>query len=267
MNEYAFELPVPTEGISAQDIYHDKGAAPEKMNEIDESPTTKSKQEYDHYDDCDLYYDDDTQREIPFEPLKGSQLLGALKTKHVCDTIPADVLVNDTRRVTSDRWPDDAWWSWFELYGGHITCTDGLIWKESECVVPWGDERQSCYSLCVAVSDPKHDDGAPLALVEAGFASRTMRTTAFWLLVTILAIDGSFRILPLCVLETMIGELVFQNSTITWNGKELDSKDPLFRGPIRHALWSLVRAFMWDPLVDSIKKAFGDTSSRSHPLV
>ncbi|KAL1416374.1 hypothetical protein MTO96_028002 [Rhipicephalus appendiculatus] len=105
-----------------------------------------------------------------------------------------------------------------------------------------------------------------------------MHTAPVWLLVAILVIgswalqyfdisDGSFRILPRCVLEPMIGELVFQNCTITWNGKELDTKDPLFRGPIRHALWSLVRAFIWDPLVDSIKKAFGDTSSRSHRLV
>ncbi|KAL1416375.1 hypothetical protein MTO96_028003 [Rhipicephalus appendiculatus] len=159
------------------------------------------------------------QREIPFEPLKGSQLLSALKTKHVCDTIPADVLVNDTRRVTSDRVA--------------LTMRGGAGSSSTEATSPartgsFGRRANVC--LRMNVSHPNHNHDGPLALVEAGNVTAVAKRTGMGLEV-ITRNDGSFRILPLCVLETMIGELAFQNSTITWNGKELDTKDPLVSRP------------------------------------
>ncbi|XP_037502661.1 uncharacterized protein LOC119377145 [Rhipicephalus sanguineus] len=213
------------------------------------------------------------QREIPVETLTGPQLLSALRAKQVCDAIPADALVNVTRRVTSHQWPDDAWWSWFELYGGHITCTDGHLWMECECVIPWKDQRKAVcsayvssilmrYSLRVAVRNPKHDD-EPLAFVQAGDMTAVAKSAMLGLAV-ITRSDGGFRyIIPLLLGKINIGELTFEKSTIDWNGKEVDTTDALFGDPIRDALSDLVYDFIWGPLVDSLRKAFGDTNWRS----
>ncbi|XP_049270207.1 uncharacterized protein LOC119385211 [Rhipicephalus sanguineus] len=60
MKEYASEHPIPKEGISALDIYQDKGAVPKKINEVDKPSLEQSVEEkYDYYDDCDNYYDDE----------------------------------------------------------------------------------------------------------------------------------------------------------------------------------------------------------------
>ncbi|KAL1416373.1 hypothetical protein MTO96_028001 [Rhipicephalus appendiculatus] len=69
-------------GISAQDIYHANGAAPDKMTELDEpsfeqsadeeSPANKSKEEYDYYDDCDPYYDDEQRPQLLYVDKRGA---------------------------------------------------------------------------------------------------------------------------------------------------------------------------------------------------
>ncbi|KAH7962455.1 hypothetical protein HPB52_016182 [Rhipicephalus sanguineus] len=170
------------------------------------------------FDKSQQFVAQSAHRDFPVRPWTGSQLVRALGNGHVCETIPADARVNDTRRVTSDQWPDDAWWSWFELYGGRFTCSDQGIRKDGDCLFTSRDKSHAVcfldfsrirmrYSLRVAVRNPKRGD-EPLALIEAGnvtasaksaearlqvekhsdFTTRTMRTT-LWILITMLAIE------------------------------------------------------------------------------
>ncbi|XP_037508439.1 uncharacterized protein LOC119384816 [Rhipicephalus sanguineus] len=211
-------------------------------------------------------------RDFPVRPWTGSQLVRALGNGHVCETIPADARVNDTRRVTSDQWPDDAWWSWFELYGGRFTCSDQGIRKDGDCLFTSRDKSHAVcfldfsrirmrYSLRVAVRNPKRGD-EPLALIEAGNVTASAKSAEARLQVEKHS-DGRFHIAALDLGRVKIKKLVFRKSTANWNGKKIDTMDPLFRDPIRHALSDLAHAFINGPLLDQLKKAFDD--AREHP--
>ncbi|XP_075746800.1 uncharacterized protein LOC119160184 isoform X2 [Rhipicephalus microplus] len=82
INEYEYEIPIPVEGISAQDIFHQNEAEPEQTNDVDGisaqdtynhnggvpekikdvcEPSFERRTEEAHdYDDCDSYFGDES---------------------------------------------------------------------------------------------------------------------------------------------------------------------------------------------------------------
>lgn len=113
----------------------------------------------------------------------GDQVGLTLKSGQICDTIPSDVLIKDTYEVSSVLWPDP-WWSWFELYGGHFTCSDSGIQMNgtckqvpfvtilAKCAMTFSRVRMRC-RLRLAVRNSNH--GEPLTLIEAGNVSATAK--------------------------------------------------------------------------------------------
>nr|XP_037268778.1 uncharacterized protein LOC119160182 [Rhipicephalus microplus] len=205
--------------------------------------------------------------DFPVMPWTGSQLTNALESGHVCETIGSDAPVNDSRRVTSDQWHDDAWWSWVELYRGRFTCSDKSIRKDGDCLFTLREKSHAVcflffskirlrYSLRVAVRNPRHGD-EPLALVEAGNVTASVKSAEASLRVKKDS-DGRFHIVALDLGHVKIKKLVFRNSTIRWNGKKTHTRDPLFRDPVRHALSDLAHSIISGPLLDRLKKAFDE---------
>lgn len=210
------------------------------------------------------------QAEMPDMWSSISDQLGlALKSGQVCDAIPSDVLINDTYEVSSDQWPDP-WWSWFELHGGRFICSDSGIQMNGSCRHgPFVTMLAKCaltfsrvrmrYRLRLAVLNSHL--GETLTLIGAGNVSATAKDAEATLRLGRDPVDGRLHVLRLTVGRMKISKMDFENSTITWRDKKIDTSGRAFRNLVRSALAQSAEAFITGPLLDALKNAFEDTSN------
>lgn len=204
------------------------------------------------------------ERTIPVLLSIDDRVEHALKSGRLCENIPADACVNNTRRVSSDRWRDP-WWSWLEFYGGRVSCADEDIRQNGDCIFGSRDgSRASCfmrffkirtsYRWRVAVGNTHHDE-PPLAVIEAGNTSATAKVVQATLQIR-KDPEDHFHIVALDLGRVRIKNLVVENSTISWDGKRIDTMERRFRGLIRSALSNLACDFIGNNYLDHLKKAF-----------
>ncbi|KAH6940027.1 hypothetical protein HPB50_024038 [Hyalomma asiaticum] len=202
----------------------------------------------------------------------GDQLNLTLKTGLICDAIPDDASSIWAYRIQNKNNWHGGWWSWFELYTGRFTCSDaglGMIGNcdhnpfvnyHANCYIKFTGLRTSC-KLRVAANHPRHV-GA-FAVIYAGHVNATVDVPHATLELGRDHMNNRLHITDFDPDYPHIKELVFENSTITWQGKEIDTNDHSFQELVREALFELAELYIMGPFLVRMKEALQDASNKT----